>query len=191
MASFGLGMIAAYLASMVESIDDYHSVARMSEALPPAEDMISKGLGAERLGCLIGGIFGTAGGYTSYSENIGAIGLTRVASRYVFQLGGALMLFLGGMITAWGAFMATMPTPIIGGLYLAVFGLIAAIDVSVVSMADMKSSRKSIYNRFINVFRSCSASNGPISYNESLGGKPWKLSMVGSNITGISCNWDG
>jgi nucleobase transporter 1/2 len=140
-AAFALGMIAAYLASMVESIGDYHSVARMSEAPPPTEDMISKGLGAEGLGCLIGGIFGAAGGYTSYSENIGAIGLTRVASRYVFQLGGALILFLGGMITAWGAFMATMPNPIIGGLYLSVFGLIAAIGVSVVSMANMKSSR--------------------------------------------------
>jgi xanthine/uracil permease len=45
------------------------------------------------------------------------------------------------MITIWGAFMASMPGPIVGGLYLTVFGLIAAVGVSVVSMADMKSSR--------------------------------------------------
>ena len=141
MPAFALGMVAAYLASMVESIGDYHSVARMSEAPPPTEDMISRGLGAEGLGCLIGGIFGAAGGYTSYSENIGSIGLTRVSSRYVFQVGGILILFLGGMITIWGAFMASMPGPIVGGLYLTVFGLIAAVGVSVVSMADMKSSR--------------------------------------------------
>lgn len=139
--AFALGILAAYLASMVESVGDYHSVARMAEAPPPTEDMISRGLGAEGLGCLIGGIFGAAGGYTSYSENIGSIGLTRVASRYVFQVGGALILVLGGMITLWGAFMSSMPSPIVGGLYLTVFGLIAAVGVSVVSMADMKSSR--------------------------------------------------
>lgn len=139
--AFALGILAAYLASMVESVGDYHSVARMSEAPPPTESMISKGLGAEGLGCLIGGIFGAAGGYTSYSENIGSIGLTRVASRYVFQIGAVLIMFLGGMITIWGAFMSSMPNPIVGGLYLVVFGLIAAVGVSVVSMADMKSSR--------------------------------------------------
>ena len=59
----------------------------------------------------------------------------------MFQWGAVLILFLGGMITAWGAFMSSMPGPIVGGLYLVVFGLIAAIGVSIVSMADMKSSR--------------------------------------------------
>ncbi len=139
--AFIVGMIAAYLASMVESIGDYHSVARMSEAPPPAESMISKGLGAEGLGCAIGAIFGATGGFTSYSENIGAIGLTRVASRYVFQLGGVIILFLGGILFVWGAFMATMPGPVVGGMYLAVFGLIAAVGISLMSLADLKSSR--------------------------------------------------
>lgn len=139
--AFALGMVAAYLASMVESIGDYHSVCRMSEAPPPTEWMISKGLGAEGLGCAIGAIFGNITGSTSYSENIGAIGLTRVASRYVFQLGGAIIMVLGGIVYAWGAFMATMPSPLVGGMYIAVFGLIAAVGLSLLMLCDMKSAR--------------------------------------------------
>jgi len=139
--AFTLGMLAGYLASMVESIGDYHSVCRMSEAPPPTEKMISKGLGAEGLGCLIGGIFGAMAGTTSYSENIGAIGLTRVASRIVFQVGGVIILFLGGILYVWGAFMATMPFPIVAGMYFATFGLIAAVGISLLSIADLKSAR--------------------------------------------------
>ncbi len=139
--AFTLGMLAGYLASMVESIGDYHSVCRMSEAPPPTEKMISKGLGAEGLGCFIGGIFGAQAGTTSYSENIGAIGLTRVASRIVFQTGGLIILFLGGILYVWGAFMATMPFPIIAGMYFATFGLIAAVGISLLSLADLKSAR--------------------------------------------------
>lgn len=140
-AAFALGMLAGYLASMVESIGDYHSVCRMSEAPPPTEKMISKGLGSEGLGCFIGGLFGAMAGTTSYSENIGSIGLTRVASRLVFQVGGAIILFLGGILYVWGAFMATMPFPIIAGMYFATFGLIAAVGISLLSLADLKSSR--------------------------------------------------
>ena len=139
--AFALGMLAAYLASMVESIGDYHSVARLAEAPPPTEGMISKGLGAEGLGCLIGAIFGAGGGFTSYSENIGSIGLTRVASRYVFQLGGIIILVIGGIIYAWGALMASMPDPLVGGMYIAVFGMIAAVGISLLMLSDMKSPR--------------------------------------------------
>ena len=79
------GMLAGYLASMIESIGDYYACARISEAPVPTSKMISRGLGAEGLGCLIAGIMQTANGTTSYSENIGSIGLTKVASRRVIR----------------------------------------------------------------------------------------------------------
>ncbi|MBW2488093.1 MAG: xanthine permease, partial [Deltaproteobacteria bacterium] len=41
------GMLAGYLASMIESIGDYYACARISEAPVPTGRMISRGLGAE------------------------------------------------------------------------------------------------------------------------------------------------
>ena len=39
---------------------------------------VNRGIGTEGLGCIIAGIIGSGNGTTSYSENIGAIGVTKV-----------------------------------------------------------------------------------------------------------------
>ena len=72
------GMLAGVLASAIESIGDYYACARMSGAPPPPVHAINRGIGTEGVGCIIAGLFGTGNGTTSYSENIGAIGVTKV-----------------------------------------------------------------------------------------------------------------
>ena len=135
-----LGMLAGYLGSMVESIGDYYSCARMAEAPVPTEKMISRGLGAEGLGCLIASIFQTGNGTTSYSENIGSIGLTHVASRRVIRVGAVIMLVLP-MFGKFGAALATMPQPVIGAMFVAMFGLIAAVGLSNLQFVNLNNSR--------------------------------------------------
>ena len=71
-------MLAGVLASMIESIGDYYACARLAGAPPPPTHAINRGIGTEGLGCIIAGVFGTGNGTTSYSENIGAIGVTKV-----------------------------------------------------------------------------------------------------------------
>jgi len=134
------GMLAAYLSSMVESIGDYHSVSRISEAPPPTAKMISKGLGAEGLGCLVAGILQSGNGSTSYTENIGSIGLTRVAARRVIFCGAILMLFIP-MIAKFSAILATLPQPVVGAMYVALFGFIASVGLSNLQYVDMNNSR--------------------------------------------------
>jgi solute carrier family 23 (nucleobase transporter), member 1 len=135
-----LGMLAGYLGSMVESIGDYYSCARMAEAPVPTERMISRGLGAEGLGCLVASIFQTANGTTSYSENIGSIGLTHVASRRVIKAGAVLMLILP-MFGKFGAVLSTLPEPVVGAMFVAMFGLIAAVGISNLQFVNMNNSR--------------------------------------------------
>lgn len=135
-----LGMLAGYLGSMVESIGDYYSCARMSEAPVPTEKMISRGLGAEGLGCLIASVFQTGNGTTSYSENIGSIGLTHVASRRVVRVAAVIMLILP-MFGKFGAALATLPQPITGAMFLAMFGLIAAVGISNLQFVNLNNSR--------------------------------------------------
>ena len=72
------GMIAGIFVSVIESIGDYYACARLAGAPPPPKHAINRGIGMEGLGCIIAGIFGTGNGTTSYSENIGAIGVTKV-----------------------------------------------------------------------------------------------------------------
>lgn len=74
-------MLAGVLASMVESVGDYYACARLSGAPPPPAHAINRGIGMEGIGCILAGAWGTANGTTSYSENIGAIGITKVCAR--------------------------------------------------------------------------------------------------------------
>jgi nucleobase transporter 1/2 len=134
------GMLAGYLASMIESIGDYMACARISEAPVPTGGMISKGLGAEGLGCLIAGILQTGNGTTTYSENIGSIGLTKVASRRVVRCGAAVMLIIP-IIGKFGAVLATLPMPVVGAMFVGLFGMIASVGLSNLQIVNLNNSR--------------------------------------------------
>ena len=135
-----MGMLAGYIASMVESIGDYYACARLSGAPVPDERVINRGITFEGIGCLLAGLFGTGNGTTSYSENIGAIGLTRVGARRVVQAGGIIMIVLG-TVSKFGALFTTIPTPIVGGMYCAMFGMIASVGLSNLQFIDLNSAR--------------------------------------------------
>ncbi|MFC1549856.1 uracil-xanthine permease family protein [Candidatus Neomarinimicrobiota bacterium] len=135
-----VGMLAGFIASIVESIGDYFACARLSGAPVPNNRVINRGITFEGIGCFIAGIFGTGNGTTSYSENIGAIGLTRVGSRRVVQVGGIIMIALG-MVSKFGALFTTIPSPIVGGMYCAMFGMIAAVGLSNLQFVNLNSAR--------------------------------------------------
>ncbi len=135
-----IGMFAGYIASMVESVGDYYACARLAGAPPPDEETVNKGIGMEGVGCLIAGIFGTGNGTTSYSENIGAIGLTRVGSRRVVQMGAIIMILLGA-VGKFGGLFTTIPDPIVGGMYCAMFGMITSVGLSNLQFVDLNSAR--------------------------------------------------
>ena len=76
------GMLAGVLASIIESVGDYYACARLAGAPPPPKHAINRGVGMEGIGCLLTGVFGSGCGTTSFSENIGAIGITKVHNLY-------------------------------------------------------------------------------------------------------------
>ncbi|XP_008705821.1 solute carrier family 23 member 1 isoform X1 [Ursus maritimus] len=134
------GIIAGVIASMVESVGDYYACARLVGAPPPPRHAVNRGIGIEGLGCLLAGAWGSGNGTTSYSENVGALGITRVGSRMVMVAAGCLLLLMG-LFGKIGAAFATIPTPVIGGMFLVMFGVITAVGISNLQYVDMNSSR--------------------------------------------------
>ena len=82
-----VGILAGVISSMIESVGDYHACARLSGAPPPPKHAINRGIGIEGLGCLLAGAWGTGNGTTSYSENVGALGITKVRTRHTDGFG--------------------------------------------------------------------------------------------------------
>ncbi|AYY12947.1 xanthine permease [Actinobacteria bacterium YIM 96077] len=144
---FILATLAGYLASMIESFGDYHAISRAIGKDHPTEKQISRGIGAEGVGCLTTGLFGGFAS-TSYTENLGLVAMTKVASRRVVYIAAGLLIILG-FVAKFGAVIATIPTPIVGGLYCTLFGLIAAIGLSNLTQADMTSQRNLLIVGFI------------------------------------------
>lgn len=140
---FNLGffavILAAYFASMIESIGDYHSISYSAGLRDPEPRTISQGIGSEGVGCMVSGLFGGVG-TTSYTENIGLVNITGVASRYVVGA-GAVILIVMSLIRKFGTLVATIPSPVIGGAYVALFGIIGALGIQVFARADLRSQR--------------------------------------------------
>uniref|UniRef100_H0XPQ7 Solute carrier family 23 member 2 n=1 Tax=Otolemur garnettii TaxID=30611 RepID=H0XPQ7_OTOGA len=111
------GIIAGVISSMVESVGDYYACARLVGAPPPPKHAINRGIGIEGLGCLLAGAWGTGNGTTSYSENVGALGITKVGSRMVIVAAGCVLLLMG-MFGKIGAAFATIPTRAHPGSFL-------------------------------------------------------------------------
>ncbi|KAL7554156.1 hypothetical protein ACHAWF_017557 [Thalassiosira exigua] len=163
-------MIGSMLAAMIESIGDYYSCANISGAPPPTSGIISRGLAAEGIGVLLSGLWGTGAGTTSYSENIGAIGITHVGSRAVVQCGALTMIF-ASIIGKFGALLASMPHPMASGLYCVVFGVIVAVGLSNLKVVDL-SNQRNLFIVGFTIFNSMSIA-GPGGYFSTVGGNPF------------------
>uniref|UniRef100_A0A8D0ECU6 Solute carrier family 23 member 1 n=1 Tax=Salvator merianae TaxID=96440 RepID=A0A8D0ECU6_SALMN len=135
-----LGMFSATLSGIIESIGDYYACARLAGAPPPPVHAINRGIFTEGISCIIAGLLGTGNGSTSSSPNIGVLGITKVGSRKVVQYGAGIMLILG-TIGKFTALFASLPDPILGGMFCTLFGMITAVGLSNLQFVDMNSSR--------------------------------------------------
>lgn len=102
-------------------------------------------LGRGFLGDAVGTIvsaFGGGTGQTTYAENIGVMAMTRVYSVYVFFAAGVTAILLG-FSPKFAAVIQSIPVPVMGGLSILLFGLIAATAGKIISDAriDFTSPR--------------------------------------------------
>ncbi len=115
-------LLFAYMVSIIESVGDYHAISAISEA-PITRKHINRGIMSEGIACAIAGVFG-ANGTTSYSENIGLVALTKVASRQVVQIGAIILIALS-LFPKFSGVLASIPQPVLGGLTVALYGMIS------------------------------------------------------------------
>ncbi len=77
------------------------------------QQRLAAGLRTDGLGTLIGGIFNTFP-YTSFSQNVGLVGVTGVRSRWVCVAGGVIMIVLG-LLPKMAALVEAIPQFVLGG----------------------------------------------------------------------------
>jgi len=94
----------------------------------------------DAIGTTVSGLLGGTG-ETTYAENIGVMGVTRVFSIWVFIV-AAIAAILLGFIPKFGALVDSIPSSVIGGIELYLFGLIAVIGAKIWVDAKVDFSKR-------------------------------------------------
>ncbi len=137
-----LTMTLVMIVVMIESTGMFLALSDIT-GKPIGQRELAAGLRTDGLGTVIGGIFNTFP-YTSFSQNVGLVGVTGVRSRYVCVAGGIIMLLLG-MLPKMAAFVEAIPQFVLGGAGLVMFGMVAATGIRILSTVDYKSNRNNLY----------------------------------------------
>lgn len=118
-----LSFIPAYVVSLIGTVGIMMAIGEASNT-KMSSNRAANGVLADGVGSLIAGVLG-AGPNTAFSQNVGLITLTKVASRHVMILAGIILAVLG-VFPKLSALISIMPQPVLGGVGVIMFGLVAA-----------------------------------------------------------------
>ncbi|NJS37960.1 MAG: purine permease [Rhodobacteraceae bacterium] len=135
-------MVLVMIVVMIESTGMFLALGDIT-GKPVTRPMLSAGLRTDGLGTLIGGIFNTFP-YTSFSQNVGLVGVTGIKSRFVCVAGGLIMVVLG-LVPKMGALVESVPTMVLGGAGLVMFGMVAATGIRILAGVDFTRNRNNLF----------------------------------------------
>lgn len=138
-----LTMCLVMVVVMIESTGMFLAVGEIT-GKPVSQKDLARGLRTDGLGTLIGGIFNTFP-YTSYSQNVGLIGVTNVRSRWVCATGGVILVLLG-LFPKMAFLVASVPQFVLGGAGIVMFGMVAATGIRILGEVDYRRQK---YNAYI------------------------------------------
>ncbi|VDI69361.1 solute carrier family 23 (nucleobase transporter), member 1/2 [Mytilus galloprovincialis] len=134
------GFMIGTITSILDSIGDYYACAKMCNLPPPPAHTVNRGIAIEGFCSLIAGFLGCGHATTTYGGNIGAIGVTRVASRDVFIATG-IIYFIFGLIGKISAVFLIIPYPVLGGALIVMYGMFNGVVLSNLQVVSLSSTR--------------------------------------------------
>ncbi|MFJ9291793.1 xanthine permease PbuX [Bacillus halotolerans] len=121
------------IVSLVESTGVYFALGDLTNRRLSEKDL-SRGYRAEGLAVLLGGIF-NAFPYTAFSQNVGLVQLTGIKKNTVIVATGVLLMAFG-LFPKIAAFTTIIPSAVLGGAMVAMFGMVIAYGIKMLSRID-------------------------------------------------------
>lgn len=135
-------MCVVMVVVMIESTGMFLALGDLvGRAVKPSD--LTRGLRVDGVGSILGGIFNTFP-YTSFSQNVGLVGVTGIASRFVCVVGG-IMLLVMGLLPKLGAIIAAIPDFVLGGAGIVMFGMVAATGIRILSQVNYAKNRNNLF----------------------------------------------
>lgn len=117
-----VAFVLIFLVSATETIGDTSALASSGLNRDVTEKETSGSIACDGFVSALSSIFGCMP-ITSFSQNVGLVAMTKVVNRYAIAT-GAIIMIIAGIFPIVGAFLATLPSAVLGGCTIMMFGTI-------------------------------------------------------------------
>lgn len=128
-----LTMLIVGVVIIIESTGVFFALSKITET-PINEGDLTRGYRAEGLAITLGGLF-NAFPYNTFAQNVGLVQLSKVKTTNVVVAAGGILVFLG-LIPKIAAFATIIPTPVLGGATVVMFGMVVSSGIRMLSTVD-------------------------------------------------------
>ncbi|RWU22814.1 uracil permease [Pseudomonas alkylphenolica] len=132
-----LSMLIVIVVTMVETSADILAVGEIIETKVDSK-RLGNGLRADMISSALAPLFGSFT-QSAFAQNVGLVAVTGVKSRYVVATAG-LILVTFGLLPVMGRLVAAVPTAVLGGAGLVLFGTVAASGIRTLAQVDYRNN---------------------------------------------------
>lgn len=175
-----LFMIPVAIAPVIEHIGDVYVVGAVAQKDFVKDPGLHRTMLGDGLACLVASLFGGPP-VTTYSEVTGAMSITKITQPQVIRISAATAIVFS-VIGKLSALLQSIPTAVLGGIMLLLFGTIASVGIQnlVQNKVDLNHTRNTI---IISVTLTIGIGGAVFSY------KDFAMSGIGlSAIVGVLLN---
>ncbi|MDD0976099.1 nucleobase:cation symporter-2 family protein [Pseudomonas fontis] len=132
-----LSMCIVIMVTLVETSADILAVGEIIDTKVDSK-RLGNGLRADMASSILAPIFGSFT-QSAFAQNVGLVAVTGVKSRYVVATGGVILVVLG-LLPIMGRVIAAVPTSVLGGAGIVLFGTVAASGIRTLSKVEYRNN---------------------------------------------------
>jgi xanthine permease len=130
--------ILVFIVASIEMVGDLSAVTGGVLKKEISDKELSGGILGMGISSAVATLFGGLP-VATYSQNVGLVLMTKVASRFVIAIAAAFMI-IAGFVPKFGALVTTVPSAVLGGATVTVFGMITMAGIQII-IGDELSAR--------------------------------------------------
>ena len=135
-------MCIMFIVTAVETIGDTSGVVEGGLNRAPTDKELSGSVVCDGFGSSIAALFGVLPN-TSFSQNVGLVGMTKVVNRFAIAMGAAILV-LAGLFPKIGAIINIMPQPVLGGAAVFMFASIVISGINLITKEPLTGRNATI-----------------------------------------------
>ncbi|MBG4793724.1 purine permease [Pseudomonas aeruginosa] len=132
-----ISMCIVIMVTLVETSADILAVGEIIDTKVDSR-RLGNGLRADMFSSMLAPIFGSFT-QSAFAQNVGLVAVTGIKSRYVVATGGLFLVILG-LLPVMGRVIAAVPTAVLGGAGIVLFGTVAASGIRTLSKVDYRNN---------------------------------------------------